>query len=77
MKVGAFFIGKEQVRFPETLEHPRINSQGIGFKILRKLQPGVVPTLPQEDVDSVILFGFEVENRKTSQFLTVLDTLGC
>ncbi len=55
MKVGALLVGKEQVGFPETFEHLWIDGERIRLEVLRKLQPWVVPTLPQEDVDSVIL----------------------
>lgn len=55
MEVGALLIGKEQVRFPQTLEHLGVNGQRIRLEVWWKLQPGVIPALPQEDVDSVVL----------------------
>lgn len=55
MKVGALLISKEQVGFPETFEHLGINSERIGLEVVWQFQPGVIPALPQEDVDSVIL----------------------
>lgn len=55
VKVGALLVGEEQVGFPQTLEHLRIDGERIGLEVRRQLQPGVVPSLPQEDVDPVIL----------------------
>lgn len=55
VEVGALLVGEEQVRLPQTLEHLGVDGEGVGFEVLRQLQPRVVPTLPQEDVDSVIL----------------------
>lgn len=57
VEVGALFVGKEQVGLPQTLEHLGVDGEGVGLEVLRQLQPRVVPALPQEDVDSVILEG--------------------
>lgn len=57
MEVGALLVGEEQVGLPQTLEHLGIDSERVGLEVLRQLQPRVVPALPQEDVDSVILSG--------------------
>lgn len=59
MEVGALLVGEEQVGLPETLEHPRVDREGVGLEVLRQLQPGVVPALAQEDVDPVVLSGFK------------------
>lgn len=55
VEVGALLIGEEQVGLPQTLEHLGVNGEGVRLEVLRQLQPRVVPALPQEDVDSVIL----------------------
>lgn len=57
MEVGALLVGEEQVGLPQTLEHLGIDGERVGLEVLRQLQPRVVPALPQEDVDSVILSG--------------------
>lgn len=57
MEVGALLVGKEQVGLPQTLEHLGVDGEGVGLEVLWQLQPRVVPALPQEDVDSVILEG--------------------
>lgn len=66
MKVGTLLVGEEQVGFPETFEHLGVDGERIGLEVLRQLQPGVVPTLPQEDVDSVILLGSIPGQARTS-----------
>lgn len=55
VEVCALLIGEEQVGFPQTLEHLGVDGEGVGLEVLRQLQPRVVPALPQEDVDSVVL----------------------
>lgn len=57
MEVGALLVGEEQVGLPQTLEHLGIDGERVGLEVLRQLQSRVVPALPQEDVDSVILSG--------------------
>lgn len=59
MKVGALLVSEEQVGFPETLEHLGVDGERVGLEVVGQLQPGVVPALPQEDVDSVILLRFK------------------
>ena len=54
MEVGPLLIGKEQVRFPDGVQHGWVQVQRvIGVFIVG--QPGVIPLLPQEDVDPVVL----------------------
>lgn len=36
VKVCIFLIGKEKVRFPQTLEHVGVNGQGLALEIGRK-----------------------------------------
>ena len=55
VKIGTLLVREEQVRLPETFEHLGVDGERIGLEVLRQLQPGVVPALPQEDVDSIIL----------------------
>lgn len=54
MEVGPFFIGKEQIRFPNGVQHGRVQVQRV-IRVLAVGQPRVVPLLPQEDVHSVVL----------------------
>lgn len=54
VEVGAFFVGEEQVGFPDGVQHGRVQIQR-GVRILAVRQPRVVPLLPQEDVDPVVL----------------------
>lgn len=54
MEVGPLLVGKEQVRFPDGIQHGWVQVQRvIGIFIVG--QPRVVPLLPQEDVDPVVL----------------------
>lgn len=56
MKIGTFFICKKQVRFPQTFVHRGIHGQGIRApEVAGQLQPGVIPFLSQEDVNSIVL----------------------
>lgn len=56
MKIGTFFICKKQIGFPETLVHCGIHCQGIWApKIAGELQPGIIPFLSQEDINSIVL----------------------
>lgn len=55
MKVRIFFISKEKVWFPQTLEHLGVDSEGITFKVGRKLQTRVIPPLTKKYVDTIIL----------------------
>lgn len=54
MEVGSLFIGKEQVRLPDGIQHGRVKVQGV-IGVLIVGQTGVIPLLPQEDVDPVVL----------------------
>lgn len=55
MKVGIFLISKEQIWFPQTLEHLGVNSEGITLKVSGESQTRVVPPLAKEYVDPVVL----------------------
>lgn len=58
MKIGTFFIGKKQIRFPQTLVHGGIHCQGVWApKITGELQPWIVPLLSQENINSIVLGG--------------------
>lgn len=59
VEVGAFFVGEEQVGFPDGVQHGRVQIQR-GVRILAVRQPRVVPLLPQEDVDPVVLTDMNV-----------------
>lgn len=54
MEVGPLLIGEEQIRFPNGVQHGRVEVQRV-VRVLAVGKPGVVPLLPQEDVDSVVL----------------------
>lgn len=54
MEVGPLLIGKEQVRFPDGVQHGWVQVQRV-IRVFVVGQPGVVPLLPQEDVDPVVL----------------------
>lgn len=54
VEVGPFFIGKEQIRFPNGVQHGRVQVQRV-VGVLAVGQPRVIPLLPQEDVHSVVL----------------------
>lgn len=56
MEVGPFLVGKEQVRFPDGVQHRGVEVQRV-VGVLAVGQPRVVPLLSQEDVDSVVLRG--------------------
>ncbi len=54
MEVCSFLVGEEQVRFPDGVQHGRVQIQrGVG--VLAVGQPRVVPLLPEEDVHPVVL----------------------
>lgn len=55
VEVGVFLIGEEEVRFPQTLEHLRVHSQRVTFKVGGKSKARVVPPLTKEYVYSVVL----------------------
>lgn len=54
MEVRPLLVGKEQVRFPDGIQHGRVQVQRV-VRVLVVGQPGVVPLLPQEDVDPIVL----------------------
>lgn len=54
MEVGSLLIGKEQVRLPDGIQHGRVEVQGV-VRVFIVGQTGVIPLLPQEDVDPVVL----------------------
>lgn len=54
VEVGPLLIGKEQVRFPDGIQHGWVEVQRVvGVFIVG--QTGVIPLLPQEDVDPIVL----------------------
>lgn len=65
MEVGALLVSEEQVGFPQTFEHLWIDGERIRLEVLRKLQPGVIPALPQKDVHSVILLEQQMDHVST------------
>lgn len=54
MEISSLFIGKEQIGFPNGVQHGRIKVKGV-IGIFAVGQPRVVPLLSQENVHSVIL----------------------
>lgn len=56
MEVGPFLIGKEQVWFPDRVQHGRIEVQRV-IRIFSVGQAWVIPLLPQEDIYPVVLGG--------------------
>lgn len=54
VEVRPLLVGEEQVRFPDGIQHGRVQVQGV-IRVFIVGQPGVVPLLPQEDVDPVVL----------------------
>ena len=54
MEMGPLLIGKEQVRFPDGVQHGWVQVQRV-IRVFIVGQPGVIPLLPQEDVDPVVL----------------------
>lgn len=54
MKVCSLLICKEQVWFPNRVQHGRIQVQRV-VRILLVRQPRVIPLLSQENVESIIL----------------------
>lgn len=54
VEIGSFLVGEEQIRFPNRIQHGRVQIQrGVG--ILAVGEARVVPLLTQEDVHSVVL----------------------
>lgn len=54
MEIGAFFVGEEQIRFPDRVQHRWVQVKRI-VGVFTIGQPGVVPLLSQEDIHSVVL----------------------
>lgn len=54
MEVGPLLIGKEQVRLPDGIQHRWVKVQRV-IRVFIVGQTGVVPLLPQEDVDPIVL----------------------
>lgn len=54
VKVGALFIGKEQVGFPNGVQHGGVEVQRVIWILLIR-QSRVVPLLPQKYVEPVVL----------------------
>lgn len=54
VEVGPLLVGEEQVRFPDGIQHGWVQVQGVIWVFIVG-QPGVVPLLPQEDVDPIVL----------------------
>lgn len=54
VEVGSFLVGEEEVGLPYGVQHGRVQVQGR-IRVFAVRQPRVIPLLPQEDVDSVIL----------------------
>lgn len=76
MEVGTLLIGEEQVRFPDGVQHRRVQVQRV-VGVLTVGQPGVVPLLPQENVHSVVLQGDTVEAvTDTSALLPLIERNG-
>lgn len=54
VEVGPLLVGKEQVRFPDGVQHGWVQVQRVIWVFVVG-QPGVIPLLSQEDVDPVVL----------------------
>lgn len=81
MKVGPLLVGKEQVRFPDGVQHGRVEVQRVVW-IFAVGQPRVVPLLSQEDVHSIVLQGdtedmevLEVWARRQTELLSSIKQL--
>ena len=55
MEVGALLVGEEEVGLPQALEHSRVHGERVRLEVLGQLEARVVPALPQEDVNPVVL----------------------
>lgn len=55
MEISSLFIGKEQIGFPNGVQHGGIKVKGV-IGIFAVGQPRVIPLLSQENVHSVILW---------------------
>jgi hypothetical protein len=54
MKVSPLLIGKEQIRFPDGIQHGWVQVQRVIWVFIVG-QTGVIPLLPQKDVDPIVL----------------------
>lgn len=54
VEVGPLLIGEEQVRFPDGIQHGWVQVQRVIWVFIVG-QPGVIPLLPQEDVNPIVL----------------------
>lgn len=54
VKMSPFLISKEQIGFPNGVQHGGVQVQGVIW-VLRVGEPGIVPLLTEEDVHAVIL----------------------
>lgn len=54
MKVGSLLIGKEQIRFPDGVQHRWVQIQRVIW-VFGISEPGIVPLLTEEDVHTVVL----------------------
>lgn len=54
VKVGSLFISKEQVGFPNGVQHGGVEVQRVIWILLVR-QSGVVPLLPQKYIEPVVL----------------------
>lgn len=64
VEAGALLIGEEQVRFPDGVQHGRVQIERV-VRVLLIRQTRVIPLLPEEDVQAVVLSGDgQPENRR-------------
>lgn len=74
MEVGPFLISKEQVRFPDGVQHRGVQVQGV-IRVLIVRQPWVIPLLSQEDVHPVILCSVSREQRNAVSAQSKVEVL--
>lgn len=64
VEAGAFLVGKEQVGFPDGVQHGGVQIKRV-VRVLLIRQARVVPLLPEEHVQAVVLNrDGEPENRR-------------
>jgi len=54
VEVGALLVGEEQIGLPDGVQHGGVQVQGV-VRVLAVRQPRVVPLLPQEEIEPVVL----------------------
>lgn len=54
MEVGSLLIGKEQVWLPDGVQHGGVQIKRV-IGVFPISQAGVIPVLPQKDIDPIIL----------------------